>query len=79
MKALARRLHIHVSAPTRRAVIGLLAFPVSMLPFVAYAQLTPQGALLSAIIHEALLPPKLPQYSPATVASMRAEQYRATA
>jgi peptidoglycan/xylan/chitin deacetylase (PgdA/CDA1 family) len=72
VKDYARRLRPRVSAPTKRALVGLLALPLSTLPFVAYAHLTSEGALLSAIIHEAILPPKLPQYSPATVAALRA-------
>ena len=57
-------------------VIGLLALPVSVLPFVAYAQFTPEGGLLAAKIQVAVAPPQLPEYAAAEEADMRAEAPR---
>ena len=65
-----------MSQGTRQALIGLVALPLSTLPFVAYAQFTPQGSLLSAKIHVALRPPELPQFDSAAVAAMRARAPR---
>jgi peptidoglycan/xylan/chitin deacetylase (PgdA/CDA1 family) len=62
-----------LSKPASQVVIGLLALPVSVLPFVAYAQFTPEGGLLAAKIHVAVAPPQLPEYAAAEEAEMRAE------
>lgn len=48
----------------RQLLIGLVALPLTMLPFVAYAELTPEGALLAAKAEVALAPPRLPDLSP---------------
>lgn len=61
-----------LTRPARQALVGLLALPLSILPFVAYAEFTPEGTLLYAKIHEAVAPPQLPHYDAATVAAMRA-------
>ncbi len=61
-----------MTRPALQALVGLLALPLSTLPFVAYAEFTPEGTLLYAKIHEAIAPPQLPHYDAATVAAMRA-------
>jgi peptidoglycan/xylan/chitin deacetylase (PgdA/CDA1 family) len=61
-----------LSLPAKQALIGLAAIPVSVLPFVAYAQLTPAGGLLAAKIHVAVAPPQLPEYGAAEKAGMHA-------
>jgi peptidoglycan/xylan/chitin deacetylase (PgdA/CDA1 family) len=68
----ARRLLDRVSPTARQTLIGLLALPVSVLPFVAYAQFTPAGSLLLAKLHVVVAPPTLPEYSPTEVEAMRA-------
>lgn len=62
--------------PAKQALIGLLAMPLSMLPFVAYAELTPQGSLLAAKVHVALAPPGLPEFDAAATAAMQARAPR---
>lgn len=47
----------------RQTVIGLVALPLSLMPFVAYAELTPEGGLLAAKAEAALAPPQLPELS----------------
>jgi peptidoglycan/xylan/chitin deacetylase (PgdA/CDA1 family) len=57
-------------------LIGLLALPVSVLPFVAYAQLTPEGGLLAAKIRVTVDPPQLPEYGVTETADMQARAPR---
>ena len=47
----------------RQLVIGLVALPLSLVPFVAYAELTPEGGLLAAKAQAAVAPPQLPELS----------------
>ena len=61
---------------TKQLLIGLLALPLSTLPFVAYAQYTPEGSLLYAKIHAAVVPPQLPSFDAASAAAMRARAPR---
>ena len=63
-------------APAKQALIGLLALPLSVLPFLAYAEYTPEGNLLSAKVQVALAPPELPGYGPADAAALRARAPR---
>ena len=44
----------------RQLVVGLLALPLSLLPFIAYATLTPEGRLVRDRAIVALSPPELP-------------------
>jgi peptidoglycan/xylan/chitin deacetylase (PgdA/CDA1 family) len=52
--------------------VGLLALPLSVLPFGAYATMTPEGRLLRAKVTVALSPPTLPRLSAAQVTAARA-------
>src|SRR5438270_8695020 len=49
----------------RQRLMGLLALPLSMLPFVAYFRLTPEGELLWSRARVAVAPPHLPSLSAA--------------
>ncbi len=53
----------------RQVVSGLLAIPFSALPFVAYANLTPEGRLVRDRTSVALSPPSLPDLTKAEVAA----------
>jgi peptidoglycan/xylan/chitin deacetylase (PgdA/CDA1 family) len=55
-----------------RLLTGLLAIPLSALPFVAYGSWTPQGRHLAAEVRIALDRPELPDLDAATVARVRA-------
>jgi peptidoglycan/xylan/chitin deacetylase (PgdA/CDA1 family) len=46
-------------------VAGLLALPLSVLPFVAYATMTPEGRLVRDKVLVEVRPPSLPRLSPA--------------
>ena len=51
--------------PGRRELLaGLLALPLSILPFVAYGQWTPEGRLLADKIEVRFSPPSLPDLDP---------------
>jgi poly-beta-1,6-N-acetyl-D-glucosamine N-deacetylase len=65
-----------LSSAGRQALIGLLAIPLSTVPFLAYAKYTPQGSLLAARIHVAIAPPHLPVFTRSAVAGMRADAPR---
>lgn len=62
----------------RQVVAGLVALPLSALPFVAYANLTPEGRLLRDRALVALRPPALPTLGPraAAAAVAAAPRYR---
>ena len=49
----------------RQLLVGLIAVPISVLPFAGYASLTPEGRLVRARITTALTPPSLPKLSAA--------------
>ena len=51
-------------ASVRQLVVGLLALPLSVLPFIAYATLTPEGRLVRDRAFVALSPPRLPTLTP---------------
>ena len=51
------------TAPLRQIVVGLLALPLSLLPFVAYCTLTPEGRLVRDKVVIRMAPPKLPRLS----------------
>lgn len=65
-----------MSGPARgrrnRLRTGLLALPLSILPFVAYGTWTPQGRHLADRIHVTIAPPSLPELDAATRAELRA-------
>ena len=61
----ARRLRL------RQLIVGLLALPLSTLPFIAYATATPEGRLVAERISVAVRPPTLPQLTEAQVAAAR--------
>ena len=46
-------------------VVGLLALPLSLLPFVAYCTLTPEGRLVRDKVVAWVAPPDLPRLSDA--------------
>ena len=58
----------------RQVLIGVLAIPLSMVPMVAYGQLTPEGQLLAAQARVQIAPPSLPRLTDAVSA-----RYEATA
>lgn len=64
-------------AQVRQLLFGLVALPLTALPFVAYANLTPEGRLVRDRAMVALFPPTLPRLSPrvAEVAASTAPRY----
>src|SRR5688500_5660361 len=58
-------------ASARQAIIGILALPLSLLPFAAYATLTPEGRLVRERAVATVVPPALPK--------LRAKQRRTLA
>jgi peptidoglycan/xylan/chitin deacetylase (PgdA/CDA1 family) len=58
----------------RQSLVGLVAIPLSMLPIVAYGQLSPEGQLLAARARVQIAPPSLPELTGA-----QTDQYAATA
>jgi peptidoglycan/xylan/chitin deacetylase (PgdA/CDA1 family) len=52
-------------APLRQLVVGLLALPLSLLPFIAYCTLTPEGRLVRDKVVAWVAPPDLPRLSDA--------------
>jgi peptidoglycan/xylan/chitin deacetylase (PgdA/CDA1 family) len=48
----------------RQLLVGLAALPLTVLPFVAYANLTPEGRLVRDRAKVAVAPPRLPRLSP---------------
>lgn len=69
---------IYLSAPPgrrrlrRQAIVGLLMLPLSVLPFVAYFELTQQGRLVWERIEVSISTPKLPSLSPGELTWVRA-------
>jgi peptidoglycan/xylan/chitin deacetylase (PgdA/CDA1 family) len=55
----------------RQLIVGILALPLSVLPFVAYATATPEGRLVAERVIVALKPPTLPVLSTGQVAAAR--------
>jgi hypothetical protein len=53
------------AAPLRQLVVGLLALPLSFLPFLAYCTLTPEGRLVRDKVVAWVAPPDLPRLSDA--------------
>jgi peptidoglycan/xylan/chitin deacetylase (PgdA/CDA1 family) len=53
------------SRQIRQMVIGLLALPLSVLPFLAYGMFTLEGRIIRDRLIAAVSPPKLPELSPA--------------
>ncbi|HUR23804.1 MAG TPA: polysaccharide deacetylase family protein [Acidimicrobiales bacterium] len=53
--------------PVRQLMVGLMALPLTALPFVAYANLTPEGRLVRDRAMVALAPPDLPTLTPRAV------------
>lgn len=67
-----RRPHHHHGAAHLRLgqlLVGLVALPLSALPFVGYTTLTPEGRLVRDRAMVALWPPSMPTLSGATLAS----------
>src|SRR5690606_757872 len=58
-------------ATTRQLLIGLLAIPVSLLPFLAYGAWTPEGRLLADKIEVRFSPPSLPELDADEAAALR--------
>jgi len=50
-----------VTSAARQLIIGLVALPLSMTPFAAYASFTPEGRLVRDKAVVAIAPPKLPR------------------
>lgn len=48
----------------KQLVVGLLALPLSMVPFAAYATMTPEGRLVAERATVMVAPPKLPSRAP---------------
>ena len=64
-----------MSAPrhqVRQLLVGLIALPLTSVPFVAYANLTPEGRLVRDRAIVALAPPTLPNLTPRTVSAAEA-------
>jgi peptidoglycan/xylan/chitin deacetylase (PgdA/CDA1 family) len=61
----------------RQLMVGLMALPLTALPFVAYANLTPEGRLVRDRALVALAPPTLPALTPRAVdaATARSPRY----
>jgi peptidoglycan/xylan/chitin deacetylase (PgdA/CDA1 family) len=53
--------------PIRQLMVGLMALPLTAVPFVAYANLTPEGRLVRDRAIVALAPPTLPTLTPGVV------------
>ena len=49
----------------RQMLVGLIALPLSALPFLAYGMFTPEGRILRDRLIVAVSPPRLPELSPA--------------
>ena len=62
----------------RQYLVGLIALPLSLLPFLAYLTMTPEGRLVADKIRVALAPPALPTLSSSQqiVAATRAPKYQ---
>jgi peptidoglycan/xylan/chitin deacetylase (PgdA/CDA1 family) len=61
-----------MTAAKRQLLIGLLAIPLSLLPFLAYGSMTPEGRMLTDQIQVRFDPPTLPRPDPDVVAALRA-------
>src|SRR3712207_5254929 len=60
----------------RQAIVGLLMLPLSLLPFIAYLQLTDQGRLLWDRMRVGITRPTLPAMAPADLAWAKANAPR---
>ena len=60
----------------RQLLVGLIAVPISVLPFAGYTSLTPEGRLVRARVTTALSPPSLPRLSAAQRRSIVAQAPR---
>lgn len=63
-------------ARVRQVVAGLVALPLSVLPFGAYLTMTPEGRLVRDKMEVAVAPPTLPDLSPTESARARARAPR---
>ncbi|MBA3349108.1 MAG: polysaccharide deacetylase family protein [Actinobacteria bacterium] len=63
---------------TRQLIVGILALPLSLLPFFGYLNLTPEGRSVRDRVEVALVPPELPRLSrdQAAEAARNAPRYR---
>lgn len=59
-------------AQIRQLLVGLIALPLTALPFVAYATYTPEGRLVRDRAMVAIAPPQLPRLAPDEAAAMAA-------
>ena len=53
---------------TRQLIVGILALPLSLLPFAAYLGLTPEGRSVRDRVQVAIAPPELPKLSQEQIA-----------
>ena len=66
-RAVLERGVISPRSQVRQLMVGLMALPLTALPFVAYANLTPEGRLVRDRAIVALAPPTLPTLTPRAV------------
>lgn len=59
-------------AQVRQLIIGLVALPLTALPFIAYMTYTPEGRLVRDRALIAVSPPRLPTLAPETLAAIAA-------
>ena len=71
-----RTASVHRPVSLRQLLVGLVALPLSVLPFVAYANLTPEGRLVRDKALVAISPPTLPRLSAAERDAVRAHAPR---
>ncbi|HYX44977.1 MAG TPA: hypothetical protein VE760_08035, partial [Acidimicrobiales bacterium] len=75
-------MSLRVAAPVsarrglRQTIVGLFALPLSVLPFVAYGTLTPEGNLVRDRVVVRISPPSLPKLSAGQKAAARARAPR---
>lgn len=63
-------------ARIRQLIAGLVALPLSVLPFAAYVTMTPEGRLVRDKVEVSVVPPRLPELSPAESAAARTQAPR---
>ena len=69
---LLERAMISPRTQVRQLMVGLMALPLTAVPFVAYANLTPEGRLVRDRAIVALAPPTLPTLTPRAVGAATA-------
>lgn len=58
----------------RQKLVGAIAIPLSLVPFIVYGSLTSEGQLIAAKAQVAIAPPSLPEVSASQEADYRAQQ-----